>query len=174
MRQRHLIPALVALAVLVSGPAHGRDASEPTDATARAAIIYNFIRFSSWDSDRFANASSPVVLCVQPTHALAARVAAFDGRQVGERTLQIRNTANFARGCHAALVGDGDANAAALDALARAGVLTIGDARGFIGHGAIGMITVGRQIRFEINNRVARDAGVELSSRLLRLAVLVR
>lgn len=174
MRQRLLIPALVALVVLVSGPAHGRDVSEPTDAAARSAIIYNFIRFSSWESDRFANISSPVVLCVQSTHALAVRLAAFDGRQVGERTLQIRSTASFARGCHAAVLDDGDANPATLDALARAGVLTIGDTRGFISHGAIGMITVGRQIRFEINNRVARDAGVGLSSRLLRLAVVVR
>lgn len=157
---------------LAAGPVHAWEASPPPDAGARAAIIYNFVRFSSWGADRFAASSSPVVLCVPPRHALAGHLAAFDGRAVGERTLQVRRTETFDRRCHAAVVAD--ASPSALVALTRDGVLTIGDSRGFTAHGAIGMITVGRQIRFEINNRVAREAGVALSSRLLRLAVAVR
>lgn len=169
-------PLLVLAAVLsiAGGPAHARQPSAAGDSAARAAIIYNFTRFSTWREDRFANATSPVVLCVQPRHDLATSLAAFDGRPVGNRTLRVRRTSAFDSGCHAAVVEPADADAATLTSLSRAGVLTIGDSRGFIGHGAIGMITVGRQIRFEINNRVARDAGVVLSSRLLRLAVAVR
>lgn len=169
-------PLLIMAAILsVAGvPAHARQAAPSGDAAARAAIIYNFTRFSTWRDDRFANATSPVVLCIQPRHALAASLASFDGRPVGSRTLRVKRTTALDSGCHAAVVDAADADAANLASLSRAGVLTIGDSRGFIGHGAIGMITVGRQIRFEINNRVARDAGVVLSSRLLRLAVAVR
>lgn len=173
---RRQFPFLVAMAILslAAGPAHARLASAPSDAAARAAIIYNFTRFSSWSADRFATPSSPVVLCVQPAHPLAAHIAAFDGRPVGERALHVRRTADFDRNCHAAVVRDAHVSPSTLASLARDGVLTIGDADGFVAHGAIGMITVGRQIRFEINNRVARDAKVVLSSRLLRLAVAVR
>jgi len=163
----------MAVLSIAGGPVQARQAA-PADAAARAAIIYNFTRFSSWGADRFAAPSSPVVLCVHPQHVLATHLAGFDGRPVGDRTLRVRRTADFDRGCHAAVVGAADANPQTLASLARNGVLTIGDARGFITHGAIGLITVGRQIRFEINNRVARDAGVALSSRLLRLAVVVR
>lgn len=174
MRRRPLLLVFMAALSVAGGPADARQASAPADAAARAAIIYNFIRFSSWVPDRFATASSPVVLCVQPQHALAAHLAGFDGRPVGARNLRVRRTAAFDRDCHAAVVGAADANPATLASLTRQGVLTIGDTRGFIAHGGIGIITVGRQIRFEINNRIARDAGVVLSSRLLRLAVVVR
>lgn len=176
MRARSLILVSIAALWFAGGPAQARQAYAPApgDAAARAAIIYNFTRFSSWDQERFATPSSPVVLCVQPQHALARHLAGFDGRPVGDRSLQVRRTRNFDRSCHAAVVGPADVSPVALASLAREGVLTIGDTRGFAAHGAIGMITVGRQIRFEINNRVARDAGVALSSRLLRLAVVVR
>ena len=174
MDRRRLLKIAIAASFLAEGTAHARQTSAPPDAGARAAIIYNFTRFSSWDASRFATPSSPVVLCIQPRHALAAHLAAFDGRLVGDRSLRVRQTADFDRSCHAAVVGQTDANSARLDSLAREGVLTIGDSEGFIANGAIGIITVGRQIRFEINNRNARSAGVVLSSSLLRLAVVVR
>lgn len=161
------------LVALAGGDAHARQPA-PSDAEARSSIIYNFVRFSSWSDDRFVTPASPVVLCVRPEHALARHLLAFDGRPAAGRTLRVRQTATFDRSCHAALVGPADANAATLSSLTHAGVLTIGDTPGFISHGAIGMITIGRQIRFEISNRNARHAGVTLSSRLLRLAVAVR
>lgn len=174
MNRRPLLIIALAASSLAAGTGHARQASAPPDAGARAAIIYNFTRFSSWDADRFATPSSPVVLCVHPRHALAAHLAALEGRPVGDRSLRVRQTAGFDRSCHAAVVGPADANPARLASLAREGVLTIGDSEGFITNGAIGIITVGRQIRFEINNRNARNAGVVLSSSLLRLAVVVR
>ena len=175
MRARSLLLiAATALLSLTHGSAHARSAPTPSDSQARAAIIYNFTRFSSWDAGRFATPSSPVVLCVEPGHALSGHLAALEGRPVGDRTLRVRRTAVFDEGCHAAVLGPASSSAANLASLARDGVLTIGDTPGFIAHGAIGMITVGRQIRFEINNRNARVAGVVLSSRLLRLAVVVR
>lgn len=174
MRFQSLLLIAMAALSLAGRPVHARPASGPSDAAARAAIVYNFTRFSSWDADRFATPSSPVVLCVQPGHALAGHLAALDGRPVGQRSLRVRRTNAFDRNCHAAVVGQTDANPGSLAMLTREGVLTIGDSQGFIAHGAIGVITVGRQIRFEINNRNARNAGVVLSSSLLRLAVVVR
>ncbi len=174
MDRRPLLMIAIAASSLAAGTAHARQASAPPDAGARAAIIYNFTRFSSWDASRFATPSSPVVLCIQPRHALAAHLASFNGRPVGDRSLQVRQTGTFDRSCHAAVLGPAEANSARLASLAREGVLTIGDSEGFIANGAIGIITVGRQIRFEINNRNARNAGVVLSSSLLRLAVIVR
>lgn len=172
-RQSPLLIALSAIS-LAGAPLHARAAPGPSDAAARAAIVYNFTRFSTWDAGRFAAPSSPVVLCVQPGHVLAGHLAALDGRPVGDRSLRVRRTTVFDRNCHAAVIGQTDATPGSLASLAREGVLTIGDSQGFIAHGAIGMITVGRQIRFEINNRNARNAGVVLSSSLLRLAVVVR
>ncbi|HYC73941.1 YfiR family protein [Brevundimonas sp.] len=171
---RGFLPLLVAISLITAETAQARQVSSAGDAAAKAAIIYNFTRFSSWSDSRFATPASAVVLCVRPQHPLAAHLAAFDGRPVGDRNLQVRRTATFDASCHAAVVDSADLNPTTLTSLARRGVLTIGDTRGFISHGAIGLVTIGRQVRFEINNRIAREAGVVLSSRLLRLAVLVR
>ena len=53
------------------------------------------------------------------------------------------------------------------------GAVTISSERGFTDIGIIELIQVGRQHRFEINNTLATNAGIELSSRLLRIAIRV-
>jgi hypothetical protein len=170
-----LAGAVLALTVLVgSATARTSQSGVPSDAAATAAIIYNFTRFSTWPNARFASTTSPVVLCVRQQHRLAGALSSLDGRPVGSRALSVRVTSDFDSRCHAAVIHNNDASPANLAALASDGVLTIGESPGFAAHGAIGLFTVGRQIRFEINNRVARSAGVTLSSRLLRLAAAVR
>jgi hypothetical protein len=53
--------------------------------------------------------------------------------------------------------------------------LLVGDGPGFInGGGMIGLVRFGNQIRFEINARAARQSGVSISSKLMRLAARVQ
>ena len=50
-------------------------------------------------------------------------------------------------------------------------VLTISEVNGFIEQGGIiNFIIVNDKIRFEINERVAKESGLKISSKLLRLA----
>ena len=114
------------------------------------------------------------MLCVAPDHPLNPELLKLEGRPVGARRLHIRRDSRFDAGCHAAVLMNRDVSPAYLTALSRQGVLTVGETPGFSKVGAIGLVTVGRQVRFEINNRIATAAGVELSSKLLRLAIAVR
>ena len=59
-------------------------------------------------------------------------------------------------------------------ALNQQGVLTVGDEPGFSWSGSVALVTVGRQIRFDVNTKAAAAGGVTLSSQLLRLAITVR
>ena len=53
--------------------------------------------------------------------------------------------------------------------------LVVGESEGFAKRGgAINFFTEDSKLRFEINPDAARSAGLKISSRLLRLAVLVR
>ena len=55
----------------------------------------------------------------------------------------------------------------------RSGTLTVGESTGFASRGGvIGFFRDGTRIRFEINRTAAREVGVRISSRLLRLAKL--
>ena len=55
-----------------------------------------------------------------------------------------------------------------------ASALAVGESDGFATRGGvINFFTEDRKLRFEINPEAARSAGLKISSRLLRLAVLV-
>ncbi len=63
---------------------------------------------------------------------------------------------------------------AILESLAGANVLTVGESEGFAKRGGvIGFVIEGDQVRFEINTGAARQAGLKLDLRLLKLAVRV-
>lgn len=63
---------------------------------------------------------------------------------------------------------------AILESLAGANVLTVGESEGFAKRGGvIGFVVEGNQVRFEINTGAARQAGLKLDLRLLKLAVRV-
>lgn len=161
--------AILALA----GPAAASTSTGGQDRELKAAIIYNFARFAAWPPARFADQAAPVVLCVNPDDPLLPALSRLDGQPVGGRHLQVRATAQFGTGCHLAYLTESPSPAVVAN-LHRQGVLTIGDTPGFARSGAIGLVSVGRQIRFEVNTTAAASAGVKLSSQLLRLAMVVR
>jgi hypothetical protein len=141
----------------------------------KAAIVYNLARFTTWRDERFSGPADPVTLCVEPSEPFAEALKSLDGKPVGRRRVSVRVDAwPFGAGCELAYVPAGHASAANLDQLAARGVLTVGDTPDFARSGAIRLIEVGRQIRFEINNKVASNAGAQLSSQVLSLAVRVR
>jgi hypothetical protein len=149
-------------------------ASATQDNAFEAAIIYNLARFTQWPANRFASDTAPVTLCVAPGDPIAASLSELEGKPVGARPLHVRRDASFGRECHLAFVSSDDATPANLDALSHRGVLAIGDRDGFAANGAIGLVTIGHQLRFEVNVRAAREAGVQLSSQMLRLATSIR
>ncbi|MDB5422879.1 MAG: putative transrane protein [Phenylobacterium sp.] len=167
---RSCISACAATAVL--SLAHAACASDLQDDQIKAAVVYNFARFAAWPGARFADADAPVVLCVDPADRLSPALLQLEGQPVGTRTLHVRTVQSFGPSCHLAFVPASDSGH--VGALQRQGVLTVGQAPEFPKSGAICLVTVGRQIRFEINATAAREAGVTLSSQLMRLAIVVR
>jgi hypothetical protein len=163
-----LLASVASLALATPAAADTSDAAE-----FKAAVVYNFARFATWPPSRFPDASASVVLCVPPSEPLAPALARLDGRPVAGRKLSVRATMQLGVGCHIAYV-PASATPSQIAALNRQGVLTVGAGSGFSRAGAIGLVNVGRQVRFEINPAAAQEAGVKLSSQLMRLAVLVR
>lgn len=136
----------------------------------KAAMVYNFARFAAWPPNRFSGPSAPVVLCVAPSHALASALAQLEGQPVGSRRLDVRLTSAFGAACHMAVVG-AETGPTQLQLLQQQGVMTVSDGRS---DSVVALVNVGRQTRFEVDTRAARQAGVGLSSQLLRLAVAVK
>jgi hypothetical protein len=165
----------ILLALLATSPGPSGPSGEMSRADQfKAAMIYNFARFATWAPSRFADASSPVVLCVAPTNRLADALERLEGQPVGDRRLRVHVAQTVEASCHMAVVDVPDATPAKVAAMKTGGVLTVSEAPGFARIGAVGLVSVGRQVRFEVNTVAAREAKVALSSQLLRLALAVR
>lgn len=167
------LPTVISLALAAWTPAVAAPTADASQSAFKAAMIYNFARFTTWPNARFSDAAAPVVLCVSPGDPLAGDLGRLDGQPVKNRMLDVRTTSNFNSGCHLAYVPE-DVSAARLESLNQQGVLTIGDRTGFVRSGAVGLVRIGRQVRFEVNTKAAGQGGVVLSSQLLRLAISVK
>ncbi len=163
------IPLLAAAVVAMSPPDPASD-----QAAFKAAIVYNIGRFATFAPGR-RQGDGDLVVCIEDGDPLAPALGKLEGKPSGAGRLIVRRSGwPFASGCGMAFVSQRHASASALGALADQGVLTVGETADFADNGAVRLITIGRQTRFEINNSVAKRAGIALSAQLLHLAVKVR
>jgi hypothetical protein len=167
---RTIVAIVFGLAVAV---AHGAQATDQKD-LIKAAFIYNFARFTDWPSDSFAGAGSSVRICYQDDHPLAGALATIDGKQVGRRPVAVvpfSGSAGTPPDCHIVIL---TASEISTPAPVIRGQLTVGDIRNLAQTDvAVGLIQVGRQVRFQVNTSVIEQADLRMSSKLLRLAVKV-
>lgn len=162
---------LASAAVLTLAPLPSMQCRAATgDASLRAAIVLNIIRFVDFGQN---NPPGSLLLCVNRASGTARAMAALEGERVGARRVvprmsDLRDTS----GCDVVYLGD---NRAAIVRVRRAGVLVIADGEGVLeAGGTIGLVGSGNRIRFEASTRAARESGIRLSSKLLRLAARVR
>lgn len=168
MLPKALLAPIAAAATLIAGtsPAEAQSAGS---GQLKAAIIFNIIRFVDFAPDGDATLS----VCVSRSASAPRELSSLAGQRVGNRTIALRaiDVANPA-GCDVVYLG---AVAGDLARVRQRGVLVIGDGSAFVGAGGtIGLVQTGSQVRFEVNVRAAREARLEISSKLLRLAARVQ
>ncbi|MEO8005308.1 MAG: YfiR family protein [Betaproteobacteria bacterium] len=140
-----------------------------TEATVKAAFVYNFAKFVEWRTD----ASNSVKICLAGVeNELAVTMAGLEGKTVQTRAVSVQRDikATELDACHILVVGPGGRPMAEA-ARGRAGLLTVSDVKGFAASGGIIELFVEEgRMRFEINTRAAQRAGLRISSQLLKLA----
>ncbi|MGL5837526.1 MAG: YfiR family protein [Sphingorhabdus sp.] len=154
--------AILAIVAFTTMPAASAQSSSQG---LKAAIIYNILRFvvfPAGNRDRMLN------ICEKRgTDSLSS----LWGRSVGSRTINVKAVDIERGGADCDVFYLGNTNTAEITKIQQRGLLTIGDGSGFLkSGGTVGLITTGKQIRFEVNVRSARQSGIAISSQLLRLA----
>jgi hypothetical protein len=161
-----LLTALMATAAAQSLPVGEED--------IKAAFLYNFAKYVDWPDSAFP--SNAFRLCVIADPGFVKRVEdiiageSISGRPV---TLQVPSTPDTAASCHILFVGRAapDRTAELLVAVKGAHVLTVGETGDFLTRGGIvTFIRDGDRVRFDVDVGEARQAGLTISSRLLRVA----
>lgn len=161
-----------ALAVLLTMSAVRAQAS--LEYQVKASYLYNFMQFIEWPADALAR-SPTFNLCVVGPARFGSALVPLTGERVQGRKVALRALARpgdaRAGACHILLVGQDEQQADEPPPHAR-GMLTVGEAPGFLARGGvINLVAFRGRIRFQVNRGAAERAGLVLSSRLLRLAL---
>lgn len=164
---RVLVGALLLCAAL---PVAAEDESQ-----VRAAMVFNFARFTSWPESAFSAPSTPFTLCAAGRDGVTGALGGLQGRTLKGRQVAVRHLGGgqTANDCHLLYVaGSEQARFRALiRGVAGAPVLTVSPLPRFERSGGmIELFTERERARFLVNQGAARAAGLDISSRLLKLA----
>ena len=142
-----------------------------SESEIKAFYLYNFIKFITWPSEP---SDADINICIAGDNPFSSLTEKLNSLKARKRKIQLVSAADIALSeCSVMFLSESESNfyEELLASLAGKPVLTISDIGGFIEHGGmIGFIKVGNVVRFEINLKSARAAGLEMSAKLLELA----
>jgi len=163
-----------ALALVGQTPAHAQAADEYA---VKAVFLTRFGSFADWPPAAFESAAAPFNICIAGSSSMArsversARGARIAGRGVAVR--RVGSTSDIAS-CHVLYLG---APRQTIDDYLRAAhgrpTLTVTDERYGATRGAIHFVVVNDRVRFHIDRDAAQQNHLNLSSRLLSIALSV-
>jgi hypothetical protein len=146
--------------------------------SAKAALAFNFARYTDWPESTLARSPDTLHFCVAGDLALIEAFQALSGKRIGERHVRVNELGarDNAGTCDLIFIDHRDRRRIAhlLSQVRDRPVLTIGEVPGFADYG--GIINLYRsegRFRFEVSPAAARRANLAISSRLLRLARIV-
>lgn len=138
----------------------------------KAKVIVRALLFAQWPA-AVLQPGQTLIMCLAEDHPLAAAIARQDGQMINGHRLQLRRGANDpSKQCNVALVG---ANEHSPMAQHRQGLLRVGDVPGGLKDDVMVNVEIelGRVV-FDVNLKAAREDGLDIDTRLLRLARFVQ
>jgi len=175
-----LFAAVIVVGELFGASGLSAQKSKPKEYEVKATYLYNFARFVEWPATPAAAKSDAFAICVLGQDpfgpALDSVVAGetIDGKAVLARRVMKPQDAVSCRVLYISSSEDGRLKEI-MAALNKVGVLTVSDIPQFSQRGGmIQFVEESNKIRFEVNLASAEDAGLTLSSELLKVAVIVR
>ena len=158
-------------------PAQSARASEYQ---VKAAFLFNFAQFVDWPTESFPSSDTPLVIGVLGEDPFGSFLDHIVGSErLRGRPLQVRRyaTVDEIKTCHILFISRsaGDRPELILAALKQRPIVTVSDADGFVQRGGmIRFVTDRNRIRLQINPGAVDAAHLTISSKLLRVAEIIR
>ena len=165
--------------VLLGGHlAWAAEAAVPKEYQLKAAFLYNFTKFVEWPPDRFAEATSPIVIGVVGRNPFGDELDKITrGRTVNRRAILVKiiTRADEVLSVHLLFVPAGEENRLPATAWQNIAVVAVGESEAFAAeHGTIIFRRAEDKVRFEINITAAEKSELKISAQLQKLAIAVR
>lgn len=177
--------ALVTLAIMLANSLSSYSqnaaalASEPVDEyKVKAAFIYKFSGYIKWPKERTSEAEKFVVGVLGGDPFDGALAQLFEGKRVGDLPVELRKLdgADELPECHLVFVNKTATDIEAIVAKAyKHAVVLIGDGPDLAEIGCtFGFYIEENKVRFAVNMRAVRASAIEVSSKLLQVAKVIR
>lgn len=136
-------------------------------------MLFNFTRFVTWPDGAI---DEEIKICVIGTNPFDGALKSLQGKQTGSGKISVENvsTADRAADCHVLFVNlkDDKQLAELFATLNTQPVLTVSEQEAFAENGGMFQFkTVNKRLRFIVNIDAVKATGLQVSSKLLRLAL---
>ena len=145
----------------------------------KAAYLYNFAKFVEWPAEVLADPSLPLSICIFGNDPFGDALDTIKDKIVKGRKLVIRQYSGIEdlKECHIIFISPSEKKnlAGILEKIKDLHMLTVSDMEGFADRG--GMIALNKaenKIRIEINLDAAQHSGLKMSSKLLKIAKIIK
>lgn len=181
MSIRRLVAAcLICAALVIPARAQSADGSDNSEYLIKAGFTYNFAKLMDWPASAFPQPNSPIVIGVLGTDPFGGTLdQVLKGKQANGRDFEVKHLkwGMDMRDCDILFISSSES--AHVDEILHSvhglPVLTIGEMPGFAARGGIiNFILEDNKVRFEVNVDAAKQANINISSRLLSLAKIVQ
>jgi hypothetical protein len=165
---------LVLLAVFAAGARQAAGQAPPGEYEVKAAFLYNVLAFVEWPLPENKSADT-LRICILGASAAGKAFDDLDGQVIMGRKIEIVHLTSLADvgRCSVLFIGSSEERNIhrIMRALQGTSILSIGDTAGFARQGVIiNFYLEQKKVRFEVNAAAARQAGLVISSKLLKLA----
>jgi hypothetical protein len=155
------------------------DQQKPGEYQIKALFLYNFLNFVDWPAESSFNSSPTINVCIIGDDPFADALNDIRNETVKGKKLAIRfyRSSDEPEGCHLLFIPASEKNRAGhiLRSVRGSNVLTVADNFEVVRQGAIiSFFIEQKKVRFAINIEAASKAGLKISSKLLKLAKIVK
>jgi len=180
VRMALMLASALAGTLLLATPSPAQQADESdvrAEYSVKAAFLYNFGRYVEWPLEAFPSPADPFVIVVFGDAPLVGVLEAIAARKtISGRKIILRRYASAAEyrpPCHMLFVSralSAEQQADVVRITQGTGVLSVGEAKGFVERGGIiNFFVDGGRVHFEINVDAANRARLQMDAKLLSL-----
>lgn len=168
--------SIMFLLTLLTAIIYGQPQTEAEELNLKAAFIYNFTRFIEWDDDVFPNEFVIGIVGNSMIDEPLEEIA--QSHKAANKQIKIRryNSLDEIEKCNILFISK-NVKISLVDILAKSDLkktLIITEKVNYAQQGAgINFVILDKKLKFEINKKAMTDAGLKVSSQLLKLAIIV-
>ena len=181
-RSRLIVAVLLSLSLVAGANAQSSASAASSEYLIKAGFIYNFAQLVQWPSAAFSQADSPIVIGILGTDPFGTSIdrvvenKKLDGHNLIVKRLRWSKDLRDLTECNILFISSSEKEhiADVINMVKWLPILTIGETPGFAARGGIINLTLeDNKVRFEVNIGAAKQANLNISSRLLALAKIV-